>query len=96
MGPFRNQRLGIKKFFKSKKGQKLYRLRNSSIEQLFNVQKNIFKVEPSWFFGKPHTEVLVLISIYAYQIFAAYSLYNNLPYQRIQKIKPFLDRIWKS
>jgi len=87
------ERKARKEFFKSKKGQKLYSLRNSSVEQLFNVVKNIFKTEPSWFFGKAYTETLVLMSIYAYQIFVAYSLYHGLPYQRIQKIKPFLDRL---
>lgn len=82
-----------KEFFQSQKGQELYRLRNSTIEQLFNVLKNIFKVEPSWFFGKHYTETLVLTAVWAYQIFAAYSLYHHLPYQRIQRIKPFLDRL---
>lgn len=82
-----------KDFFKSKEGQKLYRLRNSTIEQLFNVIKNIFKVEPSWFFGKAYTETLVLTAVYAYQIFVAYSLYHHLPFRRIQRIKPFLDRL---
>lgn len=82
-----------KQFFKSLYGQKVYRLRNSTIEQIFNIIKNIFKVEPSWFFGKSYTETLVLTAVYAYQIFVAYSLYHHLPYQRIQKIKPFLDRL---
>lgn len=82
-----------KNFFKSEKGQELYRLRNSTIEQIFNILKNVFKLEPSWFFGKNYTETLVLTAIWTYQIFVAYSLYNNLPYQRIQKIKPFLDRL---
>lgn len=82
-----------KEFFKSEKGQKLYRLRNSTVEQLFNVFKNIFEVEPSWFFGKDYTETLVLTAVYAYQIFVAYSLYHHLPFRRIQQIKPFLDRL---
>jgi hypothetical protein len=87
------QRRKRKEFFKSKRGQKLYRLRGSTIEQLFNILKNIFKVEPSWFFGRAYTETLVLTAVYAYYVFVAYSLYHNLPYQRIQKIKPFLDRL---
>lgn len=82
-----------KEFFKSPEGQRLYRLRNSTVEQLFNIIKNVFKVEPSWLFGKNYTETLVLTAVWAYQIFVAYSLYNHLPYQRIQKIKPFLDRL---
>jgi hypothetical protein len=82
-----------KEFFKSQLGQKLYRLRNPTIEQLFNILKNIFKVEPSWFFGKNYTETLVLTAVYAYQVFVVYSLYHHLPFQRIQKIKPFLDRL---
>jgi len=87
------QRRERKEFFRSPLAQRLYRLRNSTIEQLFNVIKNIFKVEPSWFFGKAYTETLVLTAVWAYQIFVAYSLYHHLPYQRIQKIKPFLDRL---
>jgi len=82
-----------KEFFKSEKARKVYRLRNFTIEPLFNVIKNIFKVEPSWFFGKAYTETLVLTTIWAYQIFVAYSLYHRLPYRRIQQIKPFLDRL---
>lgn len=82
-----------KEFFMSSKGQKLYKLRNPSVEQLFNISKNIFNVEPSWFFGKGHTETLVFLSIYAYQVFAACSIYHNLPLCRIQRIKPFLDRL---
>lgn len=82
-----------KELFKSQKGQRIYSLRNSTIEQIFNVLKNVFKIQPSWFFGKAYTETLVLTAIWAYQIFATYSLYNRLPFQRIQKIKPFLDRL---
>lgn len=82
-----------KEFFNSSPGQKLYGLRGATIEQLFNVLKNIFEVEPSWFFGKAYTETLVLTAVWAYQIFVAYSLYHHLPFQRIQKIKPFLDRL---
>lgn len=82
-----------KEFFKSQEGQKLYRLRNSTVEQLFNVIKNIFKVEPSWFFGKAYVETLVLTAVWTYQIFVAYSFYHDLPVRRIQKIKPFLDRL---
>lgn len=80
-------------FFRSPKGQKLYKLRNPSVEQLFNISKNIFNIEPSWFFGKGYTETLVFLSIYAYQIFVAYSIYHNLPLRRIQRIKAFLDRL---
>jgi len=87
------QRRKRKEFFKSPEGQKLYKLRNSSIEQLFNISKNIFKIEPSWFFGRGYTETLVFLSVYAYQIFVAYSIYHNLPLRRIQRIKPFLDRL---
>lgn len=87
------QRRKRKEFFKSPKAQKLYKLRNPFIEQLFNISKNIFNIEPSWFFGKRYTETLVFLSIYAYQIFVVYSIYHNLPLRRIQKIKPFLDRL---
>lgn len=82
-----------KKFFKSKRGQGLYRLRNSSVEPAYNVLKNIFNLEPSWFFGKAYTETLFLLSVWAYQIFVAYYLLNGLPCSRIPKIKPFLDSI---
>jgi len=82
-----------KEFFKSEEGKKLYRLRNSTIEQLFNIIKNIFKIEPSWFFGRDYIETLVLTAIYAYQVFVAYSFYYHLPLSRIQRIKPFLDRL---
>jgi len=82
-----------KRFFKSRQGQKLYRLRNSSVEPAYNVLKNIFNLEPSWFFGKAYTESLFLIAVWSYQIFVAYYLLNGLPCSRIPKIKPFLDSI---
>jgi len=50
-----------KEFFKSPLGQKLYRLRGTTVEQLFNVLKNIFEIEPSWFFGKTYAGLKILL-----------------------------------
>lgn len=87
------ERKARKELYRSRKGQEVFRLRGTTIEQLFNVIKNIFRIEPSWFFGQRYTEALVSVSVFAYQIFVAYALYHNLPLRRIQSIKPFLDRI---
>jgi len=82
-----------KKLFETEKYRKIYRLRGTTIEQMFNILKNVFGIETSWFCGKAYTETLMLTAVFAYQIFALYSIRNKLPFRRIQRIKPFLDRL---
>jgi hypothetical protein len=75
-----------KEFFKSKIGQKLYRLRNTSVEPAYNVLKNIFNLEPSWFFKKAYTQSLFLLAVWAYQIFVAYISSITCPVQGFQRL----------
>lgn len=78
------------RFFNSPLGQRIYKLRKTSVEPLFDILKNLFEMEPVWMKGKENVFSLLLLTVYAYQML----LYFNHKYgDKTAHVKYILDGV---
>lgn len=78
------------RFFQSSLGQRIYKLRKTSVEPLFDILKNLFEMEPVWMKGKQNVFSLLLLMVYAYQML----LYFNQKFgDKTAHVKYILDAV---
>lgn len=78
------------RFFQSALGQRIYKLRKTSVEPLFEILKNLFEMEPVWMKGKHNVFPLLLLTVYAYQVL----LYFNQRFgDKTAHVKYILDGV---
>jgi hypothetical protein len=78
------------RFFNSAMGQRIYKLRKTSVEPLFDILKSLFDMEPVWMKGEQNVSSLLLLTVYAYQIL----LYFNQSFgDRTAHVKYILDGV---
>jgi hypothetical protein len=52
------------RFFESERGQRLFRLRKTTVEPMFNILKSLFRLESVWMKGKRDVQPLPLVSVF--------------------------------
>jgi len=81
-----SQRLAYIRFFKSKRGQRLFRLRKITVEPMFDILKSLFSLEPVWMRGKQNAQPLLLLCVYAYQLLLLFNFVNGRPTSHVKYI----------
>ena len=77
-------RLPSIRFFKSKRGQRLFRLRKVTVEPMFDILKSLFTLEPAWMKGKRNVQPLLLLCVYAYQLLLLFNFVNGRPASHVK------------
>ena len=81
-----SNRLPSIRFFKSKRGQHLFRLRKITVEPMFDILKCLFSLEPVWMKGKRNAQPLLLLCVYAYQLLVLFNFVNGRPASHVKYI----------
>jgi hypothetical protein len=81
-----SQRLAYIRYFKSKRGQRLFRLRKITVEPMFDILKSLFLLEPVWMKGKQNVQPLLLLCVYAYQLLLLFNFVNGRPASHVKYI----------
>jgi hypothetical protein len=79
-------RLPYIRFFKSERGQRLFRLRKITVEPLFDILKSLFSLEPVWMKGKRNVQPLLLLAVLAYQLLILFNFVNGRPASHVKYI----------
>jgi hypothetical protein len=85
-----SKRLPYIRFFKSERGQHLFRLRKITVEPMFDILKSLFSLEPVWMKGKRNVQPLLLLSVFAYQLLLLFNFVNGRP---VSHVKYILDGV---
>ena len=80
------KRLKYIRYFKSPFGQKLFKLRKTTIEPLFDIIKRTFDLEPCWMKGKANNTAILLLAVYVYQIMLYYNYLIEQPIAKVEWI----------
>jgi len=81
-----SKRLPYIRFFKSERGQRLFRLRKITVEPMFDILKSLFSLEPVWMKGKRNVQPLLLFSVFAYQLLLLFNFVNGRPVSHVKYI----------
>jgi len=81
-----SKRLPYIRFFKSGRGQRLFRLRKITVEPMFEILKSLFSLEPVWMKGKQNVLSLLLLTVLAYQLLLLFNFVNGRPVSRVKYI----------
>ena len=79
-------RLPYIRFFKSERGQRLFRLRKITVEPMFDILKNLFSLEPVWMKGRRNVQPLLLLCVFAYQLLLLFNFVNGKPVSHVKYI----------
>jgi hypothetical protein len=85
-----SKRLPYIRFFKSERGQRLFRLRKITVEPMFDVLKSLFSLEPVWMKGKRNVQPLLLLTVFVYQLLLLFNFVNGRP---VSHVKYILDGV---
>jgi hypothetical protein len=85
-----SKRLLYIRFFKSERGQRLFRLRKITVEPMFDILKSLFSLEPVWMKGKQNVQALLLLSVFVYQLLLLFNFVNGRP---VSHVKYILDGV---
>jgi hypothetical protein len=75
-----SKRLPYIRFFKSERGQRLFRLRKITVEPMFDILKSLFSLEPVWMKGKRNVQPLLLLTVFVYQLLLLFNFVNGRPW----------------
>jgi hypothetical protein len=81
-----SHRLPYIRFFKSKRGQHLFRLRKITVEPMFDILKSLFSLETVWMKGKSNVQPLLLLCVFAYQLLLLFNFVNGRPVSHVKYI----------
>ena len=84
------KRLPNIRFFRSMRGQRLFRLRKTTVEPMFDILKSLFNLEPVWMKGKRNVQPLLLLSVLVYQLLLLFNFVNGRP---VSHVKYILDGV---
>jgi hypothetical protein len=84
------KRLPYIRFFKSKRGRRLFRLRKITVEPMYDILKSIFELNPVWMKGKRNVHPLLLLSVLVYQLLLLYNFVNG---KAVSRVKYILDGV---
>ena len=79
-------RLPYIRFFKSERGQRLFRLRKITVEPMFDILKSLFSLEPVWMKGKKNVQSFLLLCVFAYQLLLLFNFVNGRPISHVKYI----------
>jgi len=85
-----SKRLPYIRFFKSKRGQRLFRLRKITVEPMFEILKSLFSLEPVWMKGKQNVQSLLLLIVFTYQLLLLFNFVNG---RAVSHVKYILDGV---
>jgi len=85
-----SKRLPYIRFFKSKRGQRLFRLRKITVEPMFEIFKSLFSLEPVWMKGKQNVQSLLLLIVFTYQLLLLFNFVNG---RAVSHVKYILDGV---
>jgi hypothetical protein len=81
-----SKRLPYIRFFKSERGQHLFRLRKITVEPMFDILKSLFSLETVWMKGKRNVQPLLLLSVFVYQLLLLFNFVNGRPVSHVKYI----------
>jgi hypothetical protein len=85
-----SHRLPYIRFFKSERGQRLFRLRKITVEPMFDILKSLFSLEPVWMKGKKNVQPLLLLCVFAYQLLLLFNFVNG---RSVSHVKYIIDGV---
>jgi len=78
------RRLPYIRFFKSARGQRLFRLRKITVEPMFDILKSLFSLEQVWMKGKQNVQPLLLLAVFVYQLLILFNFVNGRPLSHVK------------
>jgi len=85
-----SKRLPYIRFFKSERGQRLFRLRKITVEPMFDILKSLFSLGSVWMKGKRNVQPLLLLSVFVYQLLLLFNFVSGRP---VSHVKYILDGV---